>query len=733
MLNATRKHLRTRDPGRKALRKATRLAIVLPLALLVALQLPYIKNGALLTSFACLSLLTFADFGGPLPQRFTAYIATTLTAVPLLIVGSYASQSRIAAVITIAVVALIIGLLGVLRGLIGAAQTVLLLATVLAVTASSPAKAGPNSAAWIFGGLVAGLSAITLWPMPTSRPIQRSLADVLDALADACDARWVSLDDAALAKARQHASDTLAALHAKYDGNLLRPAGVTSSDRALAELVDEVGRLRYLQNWEDISTQRDDHLQRLLAQDAEVVSASMRHCAQRLRGAGDALSSQPLIDLRSRSLDQMSQWLADHREHENVKQLREQLDDAFPIRISTLVIARITDLTITVAPRSADELAEQPDAGLSRWQQLRAHVSWESPWMRNALRTAVALAISVALAKSVTLEHPFWIVLGTLSALRFDALGTGRTAWQAILGTTAGVLVSAGLVYVLGAQSNAWWLVLPVALFAAGYTPNTVSFAVGQASFTIVVIALFSIMTPTGMALPAARWLDMMLGLLVSLVVSVLMWPRGVVETLYRRLAEAMSAAADFYVASGDWMAGGAIDDRLLARFRQESAFRLDRAREAVDLSIAQHPPEEVALAHWTAMANTTRHVDFAARLAPQAAQVVSGRGGQSAIPTELVGPLLNGASDVRTRLTAAADQWQAAHPSDDEAGFDLSLPDPRPSAAIVDMRRAIDEYLAGPSDWDGIGPDPRPAVVTWLTDWSALFDRSAQMLDRAG
>lgn len=733
MLDATRKRLRTRDPGRRALRKATRLAIVLPIALIVAYQLPYIKDGALLTAFGCLALLTFADFGGPLPQRFTAYLVTTLAGVPLLIVGSYASQSRIASVITIAVVALILGLLGVLRGLVGAAQTVLLLATVLALTASSPEHAGPDAAAWVFGGVVAALSAITLWPMPTSRPIQRSVADVLDALADACDARWVSQDATALAEARQRAADTLTTLHAKYDGNLLRPAGVTTSDRALAELVDEVGRLRYLQKWEDISERRDVHLQRLLAQDAEVVSASMRHCAQRLRGTGAALSSQTLVDLRSRSLDEMSQWLADHREHEDVRQLREQLDDAFPIRITTLVVARITDLTITVAPHSGDVLAEQPDPGLGRREQLRAHLSWESPWLRNALRTAVALAISVAVAKNVSLEHPFWIVLGTLSALRFDALGTGRTAWQAILGTTGGVLVSAGLVYVIGPSTGAWWLVLPISLFAAAYTPNTVSFAVGQGSFTLVVIALFSIMTPAGMALPTARWIDVMVGLLVSLVVSLLMWPRGVVETLYRRLAEAMSAAADFYVASGDWMAGGAIDDRLLARFRQESAFRLDRAREAVDLSIAQRPPEEVALRHWTAMANTTRHVDFAARLAPQAAQIVSRRGGQSPIPAELVGPLLNGASDVRSRLTAAADQWRAAPPSDDEAGFDPSLPDPEPSAAVVDMRRAIDEYLTGPSDWDGTGPDPRPAVVTWLTDWSALFDRSAQMLDRAG
>lgn len=727
--------LRTKkDPGQRALRKATRVAIVLPITLAAALHLPYIDKGALLAAFSCLSQLLFADFGGPIRRRFLAYLATTAAGIPLLIVGSLASPSRIASVITIAVVALIVGVLGVLRGVVGAAQTVLLLATVLAVTASSPAAMGPNTVAWIFGGLAAAISAVTLWPMPDTRPIQRSVASVLNALADACDARWVDRDTQKLAEARDVAARCLQDLHDRFDGNLLRPAGVTSADRALTELVDEVGRLRYLQKWEDVSDDMDVHLKSMLAEDARVVGEAMRACAARLRGDPAQLSAEHLVDLRARSLDQMSQWLADHRDLGNVTGLREQIDDAFPIRISTLIVARITDLTIGVAPRPGDVVSEQPDPGPDRRQILRAHLAWESPWLRNALRTAVALAISVGVAKSVPFEHPFWIVLGTLSALRFDALGTGRTAWQAVVGTTVGVALSVALVVAVGPDAALWWVLLPIALFAAGYTPNAVSFTVGQASFTVVVIVLFSIMAPSGVNLAAARWLDVMLGLLVSLLVGVLMWPRGVVETLYRRVFEAMSAACDFYVASGDWLAGGAIDERLLQQFQQRSAASLDRAREAVDLSIAQRPPEHLALQRWTLMANTIRHVDFAARLAPRASRIVRGRGGQAPIPPALVGPMLTGANDLRTRLTSAAQRWQQYRPKEDEeeSHYDSSLPQFTVSTPVVEMREAIDGYLAGPTDWVGTGPDPRPAVITWLTDWTALFDRSAQMLDQA-
>ena len=44
----------------------------------------------------------------------------------------------------------------------------------------------------------------------------------------------------------------------------------------------------------------------------------------------------------------------------------------------------------------------------------------------------------------------------------------------------------------------------------------------------------------------------------------------------------------------------------------------------------------------------------------------------------------------------------------------------------------AIDAFLAGPRDWTGSGSDPRPVIITWLTDWSAMLDRGSQVLARS-
>jgi hypothetical protein len=285
----------------------------------------------------------------------------------------------------------------------------------------------------------------------------------------------------------------------------------------------------------------------------------------------------------------------------------------------------------------------------------------------------------------------------------------------------------------IGGNTAVWWVLFPIALFWAAYTPGTLSFALGQAGFSFVVIVMFAIMSPPRLDTAEARLIDVGLGLAVSLLVSLLIWPRGVIETLYTRLREAMVAACDYYVASSDWMAGGAIDDRLLAEFRQRSHNTIDRAQEALDLSIAQRPPKTVAVGQWTALANSISHVDFAARLMPQAEEIVALRGDQRPIPAPLVGPLLAGTNHVRTELMDATDAMCDQMPSFDDdsvaASLDAGLPTLDTSEPVQTLRAGIDEVLAGPDDWHGTGSDPRPVVATWLTDWTALFDQTGQIL----
>ena len=66
------------------------------------------------------------------------------------------------------------------------------------------------------------------------------------------------------------------------------------------------------------------------------------------------------------------------------------------------------------------------------------HASVRSVWFINSLRASVAIAAAVAIADLSSVQHGFWVVLGTLSVLRTNAGSTGSTALRALAGTLAG-------------------------------------------------------------------------------------------------------------------------------------------------------------------------------------------------------------------------------------------------------------------------------------------------------
>ena len=105
-------------------------------------------------------------------------------------------------------------------------------------------------------------------------------------------------------------------------------------------------------------------------------------------------------------------------------------------------------------------------------------------WFQDALRAGVALAAAVLLARSLGLEHAFWVALGTLSVLRSNALATGQSAVAAAVGTAIGFAVSSAALAVIGLHAGGLWVVLVLAIFLSGYLPQAGGFIAGQAAFT---------------------------------------------------------------------------------------------------------------------------------------------------------------------------------------------------------------------------------------------------------
>jgi hypothetical protein len=92
----------------------------------------------------------------------------------------------------------------------------------------------------------------------------------------------------------------------------------------------------------------------------------------------------------------------------------------------------------------------------------------------------------------------------------------------------------------------AFWFILPIAVLFAGLAPAAISFAAGQAGFSVVILILFSLIQSSGWELGLVRIEDVALGAVVSLVIGVVFWPRGAVPALRQALSEALSDSARY-------------------------------------------------------------------------------------------------------------------------------------------------------------------------------------------
>jgi len=207
-------------------------------------------------------------------------------------------------------------------------------------------------------------------------------------------------------------------------------------------------------------------------------------------------------------------------------------------------------------------------------------VSARSVWFRNSVRGAAGLAVAVFIAQRSGLQHSFWVVLGTLSVLRSTALNTGRSVLSALAGTAAGIVVGAAILLAVGASDLVLWTLLPVAVLIAAYAPRAISFAVGQAAFTVVLVILFNIIQPVGWKVGLIRIEDVAIGFAVSLGVGLVFWPRGAATTLRETMATAYSRSADYVSVTARLLTGSGdrVDPERAEQAAAAAVHRLDDA-----------------------------------------------------------------------------------------------------------------------------------------------------------
>ncbi|HEY4450876.1 MAG TPA: FUSC family protein [Solirubrobacteraceae bacterium] len=513
---------------------------------------------ATFAAFGSFATLVLSAFGGTRRDKLVAHALLALAGSALLSIGTAVSSSTLLAATVTVPVTFIVFFAGVAGPNAASGATGALLAYVLPAASPGTVAMIPDRLAGWWLASVAGTAAVlVLSPRPGADGLRRAASNVAASLAEAIEAvtrEPLGEERLAAGTAAKHE------LLNRFNSTPSSPLGLAAPAQALANVVE-------LLEWStsllaDAVREHGD-----LSQAASVDRELLQAAAAVLADTASLMAggrSRPDLDRLARAREQSLAAVVRLRPERPGFHTDAQIAfHAQAIAVAVLAIGADALVAERLAPPDspANHAPGSLAAGLEQRRASLAaaavrHASVRSVWLINSLRGSLALGTAVAVADLSSVQHGFWVVLGTLSVLRTNSAATGSTALRALTGTGVGFVIGGALLLAIGSSDTALWAVLPVAVFVAAYAPGTAPFAVGQAAFTVTVAVLFNLLAPVGWRVGIVRIEDVAIGCAVSLVVGSLFWPRGVATVVGDDLAEAFRAGASFLTEAIAWTAG---------------------------------------------------------------------------------------------------------------------------------------------------------------------------------
>ncbi len=586
---ALAKHLHTHDPERSSLKSAARAAIFMPAVFAFADKVIGNPQTTIFSAFGSFSILVLAEFEGLPRRRLSAYVTLAGVGFPLIALGTICSRSIVASACAMALIGFAILFSGLIGRYLAAGSFAALLCFILSLNVPAAASAIPaRFEGWALASAVGIAANMLVWP-PRVRPALRpAVARAFAALADLLQSE---LDGGASVPDRIAAADeAVLDLQRRFLETPNRPTGTTSSAQALAFLVDELDWLRLLIVRRAVAD-RDI----CPGENCETVAAAvdvLRVSAARLTGSDAKPDLERVLAARAaglKSLLRNIRQLPAGRDGATLASVLEPSFRAHRLSYAAWELGANALLATGSSPPGSDSDRRSIPAGPMGFARLLAEQAQaRAVWFQNSVRGAAGLTIAVYVAQRASLQHAFWVVLGTLSVLRSNALGTGATVVQAVVGTAVGIVVGGLLLVAIGADRTLLWALLPLAVLLAAYAPRAISFSAGQAGFTVALLVLFNIIQPTGWKVGLVRVEDVAIGFAISLLVGVLFWPRGAGAALRDSVADAYATSADYLAAAAAASnaaaargIAGAATRRLDDTYRQ---FLAERGHERLDM-----------------------------------------------------------------------------------------------------------------------------------------------------
>lgn len=585
-------NLRGRDPEWITTRRAIRAAIAVPVGLALTLFVVSDSTGAVFTLFGLTGLLVNADFAGSALHRARAYLLTGVGGSLALLIGWAASLTLVSAVLVTMAAGFVATFAGVFRGGVANGFGAILLVYVVMVSIDgSWSSMAAYQVGWWVAVVVAVVTALLILPRTTTPSIRPALADAFACAARTAQAAWASPPDVSARDAAVSALDqAIEELGTRIEGQRFHSGGVSQRDTVLSLIADKFTSLRLLVDEPGVHAAPDDTAMPERVALAAAIESALESLRRSMADPHYVSSAESLDRAREAMTSAISTWAIEvSGKGMAPEEVSRQIALHHHIRIFALIVEQMVEMSRVANGAKVEDLPVLPPIPQRTVRRLiSAQLAWNSPWLRNALRTSIGLGIGVLVMILTGVDHGFWVLLGVISVLRFDAVGTRRFALLAIIGTVVGVAGALALIAVVGSSPPMLWLLLPMLTFLSAWAGAAVNFPSGQAAFSaMVLIALGIVAWPPQPTIGLVRIEDIAMGAGVALVVGVLLWPRGAAGYLRQRLAGSIRSCGAYLTQAVTALADASGAENL-PRLRVAAVDELARAGETYDIASLQ-------------------------------------------------------------------------------------------------------------------------------------------------
>ena len=453
-------------------------------------------------------------------------------------------------------------------------------------------------AIYLFGCLFAVVLSLTVWRIHPFGPSRMALRAVYGRLADIAldSARLLRRDSADFGQWARHAAtyrgqaraalETARKVLAKVPN--LRVDKRETYEHLLLALADTERVFAYLIAVTD-ACERGHHTLREPQRAARTLSALAEVLLRIGRAVSEDASAQAA---RSRRAGKRADYRADYRADNPAGHDMRSTPAALQRRLHKLAgaLEAALDEPLSLKLRSDSLEFEPPQRRATGWFEaaagnlsralmtLKANASFESIGLRHAARVGVAATLGFMIVRVLHVPFGYWATMAILLILQPSIAGTWPRSIERAAGSIAGGLLAAAIGLAIHAPIGISLVVFP--LICATMALRTVSYSLFVLFLTPTFVLVADFAAPAGheWMYAATRLGNNVLGCLIALVATFLLWPSREPVDFRVRLADAVGANLNYLVGALEH-AGG--EDTEVERMRRAAGLASNNAEEA--------------------------------------------------------------------------------------------------------------------------------------------------------